>query len=78
MMQHPSPETLAHEFWVGTASRTPFPGISSALSPWLPLALVKLPQLNAQMIGQWLERGISSHHWRDCVGAGRTLPTRPA
>ena len=57
MMQHPNPEALAHEFWVGTALQDTFPrNIERAIAMKLPLALVKLPQLNAQMIGQWLER----------------------
>jgi hypothetical protein len=57
MMQHPNPEALAHEFWVGTGLQDTFPrNIEYAIAMKLPLALVKLPQLNAQMIGQWLER----------------------
>jgi hypothetical protein len=57
MIQHLSPETLAHEFWVGTRLQDTFPrNIECAIAMKLPLALVKLPQLNAQMIGQWLER----------------------
>jgi hypothetical protein len=57
MMQHPSPETLAHAFWVGTGLQDTFPrNIERAIAMKLPLALVKLPQLNTKMIGQWLEQ----------------------
>jgi Zn-dependent peptidase ImmA (M78 family) len=57
MMQHPSPETLAHEFWVGTGLQDTFPrNIERAIAMKLPLALVKLPQLNIKVIGQWLEQ----------------------
>jgi hypothetical protein len=56
-MQHPSPETLAHEFWVGTGLQDTFPrNIERAIAMKLPLALVKLPQLNTKVIGQWLEQ----------------------
>jgi IrrE N-terminal-like domain len=57
MMQHPSPETLAHEFWVGTGLQDTFPrNIERAIAMKLPLALVKLPRLNTKVIGQWLEQ----------------------
>jgi hypothetical protein len=57
MMQHPNPETLAHAFWAGTGLQDAFPrDIERAIAIKLPLALVKLPQLNTQVIGQWLER----------------------
>jgi hypothetical protein len=57
MMQHPSPETLAHAFWAGTGLQDTFPrDIERAIAMKLPLALVKLPQLNTKTIGQWLER----------------------
>ena len=56
-MQHPSPEILAHEFWVGTGLQDTFPrNIERAIAMKLPLALVKLPQLNTKVIGQWLEQ----------------------
>jgi Zn-dependent peptidase ImmA (M78 family) len=57
MMQHPNPEILAHAFWVGTGLQDTFPrNIERAIAMKLPLTLVKLPQLNTQVIGQWLER----------------------
>ena len=57
MMQHPNPETLAHAFWAGTGIQDAFPrDIERAIAMKLPLALVKLPQLNTKTIGQWLER----------------------
>lgn len=57
MMQHPSPETLAHEFWAGTGLQDTFPrNIERAIAMKLPVALVKLPQLNTKTIGQWLEQ----------------------
>jgi hypothetical protein len=56
MIQHPSPETLAHEFWVGTGLQDTFPrNIERAIAMKLPLALIKLPQLHTKVIGQWLE-----------------------
>lgn len=56
-MSHPHPEVLAREFWVGTGLSETFPrNIEQALALTLPLALVKLPLLNTQIIEQWMIR----------------------
>jgi len=56
-MINPSPEILAQEFWAGTGLEDAFPrNIEQAITVKLPLALVKLPLLNARTVGRWLER----------------------
>lgn len=56
-MPPPSPETVAQTFWVGTGLADRFPrDIERASVLQLPLALVKLPQLTTQSIGQWLQQ----------------------
>jgi hypothetical protein len=56
-MIHPSPETLAGEFWDGTGLHDVFPRkITQAIAFKLPLALVGLSPLNVAAIGHWLQR----------------------
>jgi hypothetical protein len=54
---NPNPEALAREFWAGTGLSKVFPRkIEQAIALKLPLALVKLPQLNVHVVEKWLER----------------------
>lgn len=57
IMIEPNPEALAREFWAGTGLSIVFPRkIEQAIALKLPLVLVKLPLLNVQVVGKWLER----------------------
>jgi hypothetical protein len=57
IMIHPSPETLAREFWAGTGLDETFPRkIEQAIAFKLPLALVGLSPLSVAAIGHWLQR----------------------
>lgn len=50
-------EELAREFWSGTGLDGTFPrNIEKAIAIRLPLALVKMPLLNAGAVGKWLLR----------------------
>lgn len=56
-MSHIHPEIVARELWAGTGLQDTFPrNIEQAVALTLPLALVKLPVLTTQLIGQWLQR----------------------
>jgi IrrE N-terminal-like domain len=56
-MIHPSPETLAGEFWDGTGIHNTFPRkIEQAIAFKLPLALVGLSPLTMGAIGHWLQQ----------------------
>ena len=68
-MIHPSPETLAAEFWAGTDLHDVFPRkIEQVIALKLPLALVGLSPLTVAAIGHWLQQ-------RDIA---RRLPTTGA
>jgi hypothetical protein len=56
-MIHPSPETLAEEFWAGTGLHDVFPRkIEQVVAFKLPLALVPLSPLTVAAIGRWLQQ----------------------
>jgi hypothetical protein len=56
-MIHPSPETLAGEFWAGTGLYDTFPRkIEQAIAFKLPLALVGFSPLSVAAIGHWLQQ----------------------
>ena len=58
-MIHPSPETLAAEFWAGTGLYDTFPRkIEQAIAFKLPLALVGLSPLTMAAIGHWLQQRV--------------------
>ena len=49
-------ETIAENFWTQAGLLAEFPRhIEQAIAVTLPLALVKLPMLNAKTVGRWLE-----------------------
>jgi len=58
----PDLEALARDFWSGTGREDTFPReIEQIVALKLPLALVRLPQLNVPTIRQWLQqRGIAT------------------
>jgi hypothetical protein len=56
-LTHPSPETLAAEFWNGTGLHETFPRkIQQAIAFKLPVALVGLSPLDVAAIGHWLQQ----------------------
>lgn len=61
-MVGPDLEALARDFWSGTGREDTFPReIGQIVALKLPLALVKLPQLNVPAVRQWLhQRGITA------------------
>jgi hypothetical protein len=57
IMIHPSPETLAGEFWAGTGLDDTFPRkIEQAIAFKLPLALIGFSPLTVAAIGHWLQQ----------------------
>jgi Zn-dependent peptidase ImmA (M78 family) len=56
-MINPSPDVLAREFWAGSGLQDSFPrNIEQAVAIKLPVAIVKLPQLNIRAVGRWLKQ----------------------